>query len=577
MRAMSRGRLVAIMLAALASQAAGTAAAAAPAGDPEAGRLFYWQGLTRDAEPVPVSLQGDLQSDSAVFSCVGCHRPSGFGSSEGGTYVPPITAPILFETPALGQEHRNRLFREFFKESQPGNFDARVRMPRTRPSYTDETFTRALRAGEDPAGRLLDPAMPRYNLDEQTAADLQAFMKTLSAQTSPGVDKKTLHIATVISDDIPAGDRQAFLNTVTKFVDWYNQDINSQLAHPGFSPFYRSEFKDSYRNWKLHIWELEGKRETWPEQLQEQYSKEPVFALVSGLVSGSFAPVDTFCNARKLPCIFPNTQLPSVANPDHNYTLYFSRGLELEAQALAYYLREQPQLPDRINQIHTRQAAGRTPGQAFANDLTRREPVTGFTSQEVTSAEDLRRAIATTASKLETAAVNQLENSLLALWPGDHAAEAIAALNEFKPGHDMITLPSAALKLAMDTLSPDLRDRVRFTYPYEKPSGYHPRAYRIRAWMNTRGLEITRDHLQMQTYYALTQLQHTLAQLIDDFYRDYLIESIEREAEAELNPGTHPSLTLGPNQRFASKGAYIMKLTEDKHTGFQAVSDWLVP
>jgi hypothetical protein len=565
------------MLWALANPAVSTETTDHPDGDPEAGRLFYWEGLTRGGEPVKVSLQGDLQSTSANFSCVGCHRPSGFGSSEGGTYVPPVTGPILFGKAALGQEHRNRLFQEFFKESQPGNFDARVRMPRSRPSYTGSSFTRALRTGIDPAGRSLDLAMPRYNLDDQTAADLYAFMKTLSPEISPGVTEETLHIATVISDGTNAEDKEAFLSTITKFVAWYNQDINSQLEHPGFSPFYRSEFKDSYRNWKLHVWELEGGRETWPQQLRAQYDNQPVFALVSGLVSGSFAPVDTFCNAQKLPCIFPNTELPSIGNPAQNYTLYFSRGLELEGKALAYHLLQQPPIPTRIAQIHTSQAEGQTPARAFENYLTGQDPKATLTNREFSGSDELRNSIAAAARELEPEPEHQPEDSLLVLWPGTHFAQTVAALNEFMPGHDRIMLPSGALEAALEKLSPELREKVRFTYPYEKPSGYHPRAYRIRAWMHTRGLAITSDRLQMQTYYALSQLQYTVSQLIHDFYRDYLIESIERVAEAELNPGTHPSLALGPNQRFASKGAYIMQLTGRENPSYRAVSDWLVP
>jgi hypothetical protein len=81
----------------------------------------------------------------------------------------------------------------------------------------------------------------------------------------------------------------------------------------------------------------------------------------------------------------------------------------------------------------------------------------------------------------------------------------------------------------------------------------------------------------LQTYYALTMLQFGLQNVINDFYRDYLIEVIEHEAENELNPGTHPILALGPGQRFASKGAFIATPAADDKAGYRVVSGWIVP
>ena len=63
----------------------------------------------------------------------------------------------------------------------------------------------------------------------------------------------------------------------------------------------------------------------------------------------------------------------------------------------------------------------------------------------------------------------------------------------------------------------------------------------------------------------------------EDYYRDYLIERIERESEKDLNPGIYPRLALGPTQRFASKGAYIVRLDPEKPGQLVAVSDWIVP
>lgn len=95
--------------------------------------------------------------------------------------------------------------------------------------------------------------------------------------------------------------------------------------------------------------------------------------------------------------------------------------------------------------------------------------------------------------------------------------------------------------------------------------------------MRTRKLKMTHPHIQFNTYYALTTVQSGLMHIVDNFSRDYLLEYIEHSAENSLNPGTYPHLSLGPGQRFASKGAYIVKLTPEGKHPIASVSDWIVP
>ena len=65
--------------------------------------------------------------------------------------------------------------------------------------------------------------------------------------------------------------------------------------------------------------------------------------------------------------------------------------------------------------------------------------------------------------------------------------------------------------------------------------------------------------------------------MVDHFSRDYFIESVEHEAESLPNPGVFPHLSLGPGQRFASKGSYIVKPSDRAPGGFEAVSEWIIP
>lgn len=125
------------------------AAGPAPAGDAALGARLYHEGIGADGQPVQGIVQGDVRVSGAAFACVSCHRPSGFGSSEGGRFVPSITGPLLF---APATPDRNRMFRELFQEAQPADYWARVRQPRMRPAYDTGLLARALRTGEDPSG-----------------------------------------------------------------------------------------------------------------------------------------------------------------------------------------------------------------------------------------------------------------------------------------------------------------------------------------------------------------------------------------------------------------------------------------
>ena len=131
-------------------------------------------------------------------------------------------------------------------------------------------------------------------------------------------------------------------------------------------------------------------------------------------------------------------------------------------------------------------------------------------------------------------------------------------------------------------------------------------------------------------FYAVNYLQYTLTEMLDNVYGDYLVDRGEtmlrrREAQraeeetmirgaghppppsaaraARLAPGAiygtdpqgplaqantplvgerqgttiYPRLSLAPGQRYASKGAYIVRFAGDSGEALQAESDWIVP
>jgi len=532
------------------------------AGDPELGRQLYWAGIGADGVPITGVTQGDVPVSGAQFSCVNCHRPSGFGTSEGGNYVPPIMGDVLFSP---REPNRNRMFKDLYQEVQPPGFWARVRSPRMRPGYDDALLARALRKGVDAGGHELDPIMPRYDLSDRDVANLSAFLKTISTQIDPGVGAREIHFATVIGPDADPAEADAMLRTMRLFFEWMNKDTEGDTRNPSFSPNYRSNFISAYRYWRLHVWQLEGAPETWRAQLEEKYTEQPVFATVSGLVEGPWDEIGAFCDAKRLPCLFPNAQLPPAGEGRYGYSVFFNRGLALEAEALAMHFGDLAEAPERVVQIHGTAPQGRRPAAAFAETMQMVLPDTPVDTLSYDNAAGLSAALA-----------DIKPDTTLVIWPQDVEA-AVELLAEHAPEHVRLFLPSAAKAAAGAAFPPALVSRTRLVWPYDTADSYHPRKYRIRAWMHSRRLDVTHPRIQLQTYYALTMIEFGLMHAINDFYRDYVLEIIEHEAENELNPGTHPELALGPGQRFASKGAFIAELAPDARAGYRVISEWIVP
>jgi hypothetical protein len=76
---------------------------------------------------------------------------------------------------------------------------------------------------------------------------------------------------------------------------------------------------------------------------------------------------------------------------------------------------------------------------------------------------------------------------------------------------------------------------------------------------------------------SLSVADYSLMMLAGNFNRDYFVECVEQETESTPNPGVFPRLSLGPGQRFASKGSYIVKPSGSAQGGVEAASGWLIP
>src|SRR5436853_7563380 len=285
---------------------------------PSSGEALYRRGQLPSGEPVQALRQGGTPLRGADAACGNWHRRSGLVSSEGRIAIPPIAGPYLF----IARGKSLELQGVPFVDTERVNHEA----------YTDESLARAIREGVGANGKTLNYLMPRYQIDDAAMAELIGYLKDIKVSPSPGVSASVLHFATIITPDADPVKRRGMLDVMNQ----YFVDKNNAMARTKAPTLYSSHtmmFRVE-RRWQLHVWELTGASATWEAQLRKYLASQPVFAVISGLGGSNWGPVQKFCEAQSLPCLFPNVEAPVGQDSDF-YSVYFSRGVLLAEQLIA--------------------------------------------------------------------------------------------------------------------------------------------------------------------------------------------------------------------------------------------------
>jgi hypothetical protein len=491
-------------------------------------------------------VQKNVVLSGVEAACVNCHRRSGLGGSEGQNPIRPIAGPLLFTSSQT----------EFVRRRAVAGGAAEGR-----PAYTRASLARALREGVDPSGRVLDALMPRYVLGDDEIDQLYAYLGGLSAATAPGVSDRELHFSTIITPDVEPDRRRAMLDVLQAFF----RDKNGSTRKEARRRDARSEqMYLAYRTWVLHVWELTGAPETWGDQLEAYYREQPVFAVIGGLGSGSWQPVHAFCEGTGVPCVLPDVDYPVVEGG--YYSMYFSRGIALEADVLARQLAETQ--ADRIVQVFRDDETGRVPAQALREALERRG-IEALDDRPV-SGEGPLRAVAW------AGILRDARPATLVVWLDPADVQGLAATGPPPAGLQNVYLSASLSAMQHAGLADGWRDRLRMVYPFALPAHRERHLARLNVWLRARNIALADARTQANAYFAATVIGDAMSHIGENFSRDYFIERIEQMAETALLPSIYPRLSLGPGQRFASRGGYILGFPQGAKTPVP-VSDWLIP
>ena len=534
--------------------------AASGEGEIELGRRIYEQGILPDGSLLRAVRPEGFVLEGEFAACVTCHRPSGMGSIEGSvdrtTLVPPVTGPVLF-APA-------RFHGIDFNPTHHWVPNAAWERALTRGAYDEASLARALREGLDPDGRHLVAPMPRYDLDEPAVGALAAYLRRLSTERAPGVEADTLHLATVVTSDVPAEQVEAIL---------------------GVLQVWGASSRASGSEWNLHPWTLSGPADTWADQLQALYRERPVFAVLSGVGGAEWRPVHRFCEQNRIPCVLPVIEVAPDGDPSF-YAVYFSPGVPLEARLLARYWSDEARAgkgaPERVVQVFAD-----VTGKEAANALEAALGDLGVKSM-------LRRLRPT----VPAAALDTVDaDTTLVLWLRPPEIEQLVQAMPDGPGAGEVVVSALLAPPESTLLPPAWKARLTFVSLFDDLGVQGELAkLRLRRWLDRNGIPHGENlRPQADAYAACYLFAKALAEISGQevrrpsvpLGREHVLEMLETlvdkysDGTTQVDPDSHVALygrmSLGPQQRMAVRGGALLRYASPDSDRLVPGSDRIVP
>jgi ABC-type branched-subunit amino acid transport system substrate-binding protein len=266
------------------------------------GRQIYLTGVPVDGAPLTASV-GDPAMDvpASILKCMNCHGSDGHGKAEGGV------------TPA------NIRWEELTKASTSGPAGRR------RNAYSGKLLVRSITLGIDASGNRLDPAMPRYRLTHEQAADLVAYLEVLGRETDPGVTADALKIGVVLPS--PNGHDSA--RGIREVIAGFAAKVNEQGG------LYGRQLQFAFVSAPAEVAARAG-------AIRDFVETEHPFALIASYLTGCEEEIGRYLDENKVPVIGPIALNAADGPARHRYVFHLLAGLAGQGEALARFATQLP-------------------------------------------------------------------------------------------------------------------------------------------------------------------------------------------------------------------------------------------
>ena len=455
------------------------------------GREIFMHGSSKSGE-ITASIDGGItRLPGSTFPCATCHGRDGRGRSEGGVQPSNITPA------ALARPYESATF----SGRRHGPYDAR-------------SLKRAITLGFDPAGNVLDTAMPRYAMSQSDFDALRAYMGKLGSEHDPGVSETTLRLGVILPPR--ATMQQASDETRAVLQAWFNE-VNRRGGVYG-------------RNIELAFVDAAGTAAERAEQVAKFIDDAGVFALVSSFTEGAEREIADVVEAKQIPLVTSLASNPRSSVAPGMYVREMFAGLAEQARALV-------------------RVAARSGTKGKRAAVVSSDP--RLTSVRDAAAEALRVAgysIDDARALRDNDVVLFLDEGLLREFHKNGAGETLTLVPASLAGPDIFTSSGARALLSFPTL----------------PRDWSEDALKLRARLAAER-EIGRSHPAAQ-FAALASAALTvdaLARTGRALGRDGFLETIDQTRK--YTSGFAPPLTFRRDRHLGSTGAYVIYLDGAEH------------